>query len=95
MANNVHKFVPKKQPTKGPLNLNKSYNFVDKLPYIDKLRTMIDEADFKMGYVSNKSGVTRTTLRNWFSGKTRRPQAPTLNAVGRIFGKRLDWVDDK
>jgi DNA-binding phage protein len=92
----VYKLPDRKlTPPKGPLNLNKSYNFVDKLPYIDKLRTIMEEADVKVPYVANKSGVCRETLYNWFSGKTRRPQAPTLNAVGRIFGKRLDWVDDK
>jgi DNA-binding phage protein len=31
--------------------------------------------------VSESSGVTKTTLYNWFNGKTKRPQFATVAAV--------------
>jgi transcriptional regulator with XRE-family HTH domain len=77
----------------GALKLSQSYNFVDKKEAIDELRTLIDTMPFKD--VAEKSGVSRNTLDRWFLGKTMRPQLPTLNAVGRVFGKRLGWVDDR
>lgn len=77
----------------GALKLSQSYNFVDKREAIDELRTLVDRMSFKE--VAEKSGVSRNTLDRWFLGKTMRPQLPTLNAVGRVFGKRLGWVDDK
>ena len=77
----------------GALKLSQSYNFVDKKEAIDELRTLIDTMPFKD--VAEKSGVSRNTLDRWFLGKTMRPQLPTLNAVGCVFGKRLGWVDDR
>jgi transcriptional regulator with XRE-family HTH domain len=77
----------------GALKLSQSYNFIDKKEAIDELRTLIDTMPFKD--VAEKSGVSRNTLDRWFLGRTMRPQLPTLNAVGRVFGKRLGWVDDK
>lgn len=77
---------------KGRLNLNRSYNFVDKAEIIDKLRTAMDDAGMTISLASNKSGVTRTTMKRWFDGKTKRPQVPTLNAVGKLVGLKLAWV---
>jgi transcriptional regulator with XRE-family HTH domain len=79
----------------GALKLSQSYNFVDKREAVDELRTVIDDAGLSYKDVAEKSGVTRQTLDRWFMGRTMRPQLPTLNAVGRVFGKRLGWVDDK
>lgn len=76
----------------GALRTHKSYNFTEKEAIIDVLRTAIDDAAMSHTFVCNKSGVCKTTLRNWFSGKTNRPQYPTLNAVGRVVGLKLDWV---
>lgn len=78
--------------TKGRLNLKKSYNFVDKDDIIDRLRTAMDDADVSVSYAATKSGVCRQTMNNWFSGKTRKPQVATLNAVGKLVGLQLRWV---
>jgi DNA-binding phage protein len=78
--------------TKGRLDLNRSYNFVDKAEIIDKLRTAMDDAGITLSVASNKSGVRRETMRRWFDGKTKKPQVPTLNAVGKLVGLRLAWV---
>ena len=47
---------------------------------------------FTIAALANRSGVCRSTLRNWFSGRTTRPQTPTLNAVGKVFGIELTWT---
>ena len=77
----------------GALDLARSYNFVDdKHEIIYELRNMMDDAHVTLSYVSTKSGVRKETMRAWFNGKTKRPQAPTLNAVGKVFGRKLGWV---
>lgn len=40
-------------------------------------------------YIATKSGLCRTTIVNWRSGKVPRPQAPSLNMALRVVGKRL------
>lgn len=75
----------------GALNLVKSYNFVEKKPVIDEMRTLIDHTSY--ADVSWKSGVSRSTLHNWFSGKTVSPRTVTVNKVLAQYGKRLGIVD--
>lgn len=70
----------------------KSYNFVDKDPIIDEIRTVFDEAGVTYSWVERESGVTTVTLANWFGGKTKRPQAATINAVLRALGYKLGVV---
>lgn len=70
----------------------KSYNFVDKDPIIDQVRTAITQAKVSHAYISEKSGVTTTTLRNWFTGHTKRPQAATIRAVLRSIGYDIKVV---
>ena len=66
-----------------------TYNFVDKDPIIDQVRTMIDDEAVTLSYVCNKSGVAKKTVKNWFSGQTRRPLFSTIAAVGRALGYDL------
>jgi DNA-binding phage protein len=73
----------------------KSYNFVDKDPIIDKVRTLITQLNVTLAYVGNKSGVTTQTMRNWFDGQTCRPQFATVNAVARALGHELVLVERK
>jgi DNA-binding phage protein len=68
----------------------KSYNFQDKDPIIDELRTVVGHTTYKQ--IEEDSGVTSQTLRAWFGGKTRRPQAATVNAVLRALGYKLGIV---
>jgi hypothetical protein len=76
---------------RGALNLNKSYNFVEKRPVIDEMRTLIDHTEYRK--VADEANVSRTTLRNWFSGKTISPRTLTVNKVLARYGKRLGIVD--
>lgn len=73
------------------LNLYKSYNFVDKDPVIDLMRSLISEQRAAYGRLSNDSGVSEATLRNWFDGKTKRPQFATVAAVMGALGYRMNW----
>jgi DNA-binding phage protein len=65
---------------KRTLHVYKSYNFIDKDPIIDYARTKV-YANGGPSAIATESGVTGTTLYNWFNGKTRRPQFATVAAV--------------
>jgi hypothetical protein len=71
----------------------KSYNFIDKDPIIDEVRTVFQAARVSKQWVEDHSGVASSTLHAWFDGKTKRPQAATINAVLRSLGKKLGVVD--
>jgi hypothetical protein len=70
----------------------KSYSFVDKDPIIDEVRSVFQKAGVSKQWVEDESGVTTHTLRAWFDGATRRPQAATVNAVLRSLGYKLGVV---
>jgi hypothetical protein len=70
----------------------KSYNFVDKDPIIDEVRTVFAQSGATYRWVEEHSGVTHQTLRNWFDGETKRPQAASINAVLRSLGFKLGVV---
>jgi hypothetical protein len=72
----------------GTLKLYTSYNFVDKDPVIDKVRTMVKREGLSYGKISGLSGVSDTTMRGWFEGKTKRPQYATVMAVVHALGYR-------
>jgi hypothetical protein len=67
-----------------------SYLFIDKDPIIDLIRTEAQRGgDLRQQHldrISYNSGVSTTTLRNWFFGETRRPQRLSsrfvLDAIG-------------
>lgn len=71
----------------GALRLDKSYNFVDKRPVIDQLRTLVGGDDWKE--VADAGHVGRTTIYNWFMGKTISPRVLTVNKVLEHYGKCL------
>jgi transcriptional regulator with XRE-family HTH domain len=67
----------------------KTYNFVDKDPVIDTLRTAVQRSGQSLEQIADASGVSIGTLNGWFLGKTRRPQHATIMAVTRAIG--YDW----
>jgi transcriptional regulator with XRE-family HTH domain len=71
----------------------KSYNFVDKDPIIDEIRTVYQDSGVNYRWIEENSGVTSATLSAWFNGKTRKPQAATINAVLRSLGYKLGIVE--
>jgi transcriptional regulator with XRE-family HTH domain len=67
----------------------KSYNFVDKDPIIDYIRTVIRDSGMKLKNISLESGVSYYTINSWLYGKTKRPQAASINAVLRACNYQL------
>jgi transcriptional regulator with XRE-family HTH domain len=61
----------------------KSYSFIDKDPIIDVVRTALQETKLSYIDVHDLSGVSTSTLYNWFDGQTRRP---THAAVAAVLG---------
>lgn len=76
----------------GALKLYKSYNFVDKDPVIDKVRTLVKREGLKYTEIQNLSGVSASTIHNWFEGDTKRPQYATIMAVVSALGYRTVFV---
>jgi len=70
----------------------RSYNFVDKDPVIDKVRTIVQREGVTHQQLSWISGVSATTLYNWFEGQTRRPQHASIMAVVTSLGYRQAFV---
>jgi transcriptional regulator with XRE-family HTH domain len=69
-----------------------SYQFVDKDPIIDYIRTIVQNGDLTMREISDSSGVNVNTISNWLYGKTKRPQAASINAVLRVLQYQLSIV---
>jgi hypothetical protein len=70
----------------------KSYNFVEKDPIIDEIRTIYEGSGANYDWIHENSGVSTSTLANWFNGQTKKPQAATINAVLRSLGFKLGIV---
>jgi DNA-binding phage protein len=69
------------QPTPSrTLAVYKSYNFIDKDPVIDYVRTLVQN-NGGVYAVAEASGVAYTTINNWIQGRTKRPQFATVAAV--------------
>lgn len=76
---------------RGYLRPYKSYVFRDKDPVIDQIRTIVEDSRKTINQVAIESGVSSSTMYNWFHGKTRRPQFATVEAAGRACGRTLVW----
>lgn len=73
---------------RGFIRIYRTYSYVEKNPVIDKVRTLIqDEGLIKeLKIVHEISGVSTSTLDNWFNGATRSPQHATIAAVITSLG---------
>jgi len=81
------------------LKLYKSYEFKDHDPVIDQLHTMMDDEGLKAGKIAELSGLSTTTINNWFNRKitpthkpTKRPQFASVMAFTRSLGYDLRFV---
>lgn len=75
--------------------LYRSYNFVDKDPVIDRIRTLVQDEGLSNDQVHIISGVSASTLTSWFEGETRRPQYATIAAVTTALGYKQEFVKAK
>ena len=80
--------------SRGFIRVYRTYNFIDKNPVIDKVRTLVQDEGLikKLSTVHDISGVSITTLDNWFNGKTRSPQHATIAAVITSLGYQDEFV---
>lgn len=62
------------------------YNFTNKDPIFDRLKTIIDGHGLTLKQVAEASGVTYQTLYGWFHGKTRNAYYATVARV--VIGLR-------
>lgn len=77
--------------------LYKAYLFKEKDPSIDQLRTMIEDSTQArinakaLAEVEKGGGPKVGTMRQWFFGKTKRPNNATIEAAGRAIGWERKW----
>lgn len=74
---------------KRTIQVYRTYNFRDKDPIIDRVRTAVQDSKKSYSDLRDDCGISTSTLSNWFGGKTRRPQFCTVMAVLRACGKDL------
>lgn len=58
-------------------------------PLLQQLDAIRTQTAMSSAVVARKSGVSTSTLRNWETGKTRRPLTTTLAAVAKVYGYQL------
>lgn len=68
------------------MKLYKSYNFREKDPVIDIMRTVIQSKKVSYKEIHEDSGVSVSAMTSWFHGKTKRPQFATCQAVMKALG---------
>lgn len=78
----------------GSLWLHRSYNNIDKDPEIDVFRTKYQKERIKESDLAVLAGLSLSTVKNMFGGKTRRPQHATFakmaGAMGYKYGLQRD-----
>lgn len=80
---------------KRTIGVYKSYNFRDKDPVIGVVEDAIKAEEMSYQEVADASGVSYSTLHNWFLGTTCRPQFATLAAVMYSLNYRCEWTKGK
>ena len=55
------------------MKLYKSYIFRNQDPVIAKVHTLVEASGESYAAINRASGVSTSTLRNWFKGETKRP----------------------
>jgi hypothetical protein len=73
----------------------RSYSFKTKDPVIDRVRTILQDEGLSNNDAHIISGVSTTTLHNWFEGETRRPQYATVAAIISSVGYEAKFVKEK
>lgn len=75
---------------------NNDYRFIDKDPVIDVIRTEAQRygnlSGGQLQKLSLESGVSVSTLWNWFNGDTRRPQSLSTRFVLEALGVAIQYV---
>lgn len=73
------------------------YNFIDKDPVIDEVRTVVQDEGLikKLGIVADLSSLSKATIDSWFNGDTKRPQNASIMAVMISLGYQRTWKKER
>ena len=87
--------MAKKPPS--TMKVYKAYFFRGADPVISELKEFVGNATDRksLSVIEKDGGPAAGTMRNWFTGKTMRPQNATIEAAGRALGMRRVWMPDK
>lgn len=78
----------------GMLWMHRSYNNVEKDPECDVFRTLYQKQRIRESDLAVLAGLSLSTVKNMFGGKTRRPQHATFAKMAAAMGKRYGLTDD-
>jgi transcriptional regulator with XRE-family HTH domain len=78
----------------GSMWLKRSYNFVDKDPECDVFRSLYQKQHIKESDLAVLAGLSVSTVKNMFGGKTRKPQHATFAKMAGAMGKKYGLTDD-
>jgi len=70
----------------GTLWMHRSYNNVEKNPDIDKFRTFFQKVHVKEDDLAAIAGLSTSTVKNMFGGKTRDPRSSTFQKMAKSLG---------
>lgn len=69
----------------------RSYSFTTQDPIIDRVHMMVKDSGKSQSKIYKAGGPSTTTMTNWFSRKTRRPQFCTIAATIRALGGDIGY----
>lgn len=82
----------------GHLDRDRGYRFTDRDPVLEEVTTMITDSGLSISDIierieqlSDTVTVSYSTIANWLSGKTKRPQNYTVTWVAHALGYRRAW----
>lgn len=81
-----------KKKTNG-IKVYPTYRHTGQDPVIGLMKKLRDGSKMKDAEIVKRTKMSPATAKNWFSGKTRRPQHTTLAAYAGAFGKRFVLED--
>jgi hypothetical protein len=88
------KLATTEQPKRVLTGLAMQYKGLEFEPLMLQAALLLQKRDVSLAVLSNRCGVTQTTMRNWMKRKTRRPNASTLRFVLRSLGYNLKITKD-
>ena len=72
----------------------RSYNFIDKDPECDRMRSLYQKVHVKESDLAVMAGLSVGCVKAMFGGETRNPRHSTFAKMAGALGKRYDLVDD-
>ena len=78
--------MPKLIRNLSHLHRDRGYRWEDSDPILTFLRADITDSGWPLSYLSQRSGVSASTLSNWMNGKTKHPANQTVDAVLTALG---------